>query len=145
MGYTPSAGFEYVEKKMKKKILANELKQARSAHGTGDMSLRELSALTDIAPSTISDYENGRRYPSVGNLFTLARVLGIDLNEVARRYLAYSPDEKDEKAASAPEETPKIDEDNGPTSPLEAILEKIRDRNRGVFESYCKAVGEGEE
>lgn len=45
----------------------------------------DLAGLTGIHNVTISDYERGRRYPSLGNVAALSTELQVDTAEMATR------------------------------------------------------------
>jgi transcriptional regulator with XRE-family HTH domain len=65
------------------------LRQARTRVG---LSQRQLSRLTGVAESRISDYENGRHQPSVAMLQRLVRAAGHDLVAVPRSEERRTPD-----------------------------------------------------
>jgi transcriptional regulator with XRE-family HTH domain len=54
----------------------------REARVARDLSLRELARLLKIAPSYLSDIENGRRIPSEEVTRELSRVLELDFDEL---------------------------------------------------------------
>lgn len=49
------------------------------------MTLAELSALTDISPSTLSRLEAGKRAPNLELLVPIARALGLGLDDIVPR------------------------------------------------------------
>lgn len=79
-------------------LLGDVLREARLA---ADVSLRELAKQLDLAPSYLSDIENGRRVPAEDVLKRLAEHLGLDfadlmaragrLGDDAERYLRRHP------------------------------------------------------
>lgn len=62
---------------MDKKALGSEIKKGRK---NKKLNQCDLSAITGLSRSYISDIENGRYMPSVSVLFKLAEALDLDLN-----------------------------------------------------------------
>lgn len=69
--------------------LGSMLRAARERH-SGRLTVRELAGITGIAESVVTSYETGARQPTLLNLWKLATVLGLDMNEVRRRTLIFA-------------------------------------------------------
>ncbi|MGN6446600.1 helix-turn-helix domain-containing protein [Amnibacterium sp.] len=59
--------------------LGLRLKEIRQRAG---LSLRELARQAGVSPSLVSQIENGKSQPSVGTLYTFARLLGVTVDEL---------------------------------------------------------------
>ena len=59
--------------------LGLSLKQIRQRAG---LSLRELARQAGVSPSLVSQIENGKSQPSVGTLYSFARLLGVTVDEL---------------------------------------------------------------
>jgi transcriptional regulator with XRE-family HTH domain len=77
--------------------LGFRLKEIRQRAG---LSLRELARQAGVSPSLVSQIENGKSQPSVGTLYTFARLLGVSVDEL------FEADEQAHEAALALEEQP---------------------------------------
>lgn len=79
---------------MNKKIVGLRIKTIRQKKS---LTQEELSLLTNINIKTISNYESGRSFPSLKNLFTISKVLKVppeyfissdpEINVVSRLYM----------------------------------------------------------
>jgi len=76
--------------------LGVRLKEVRQQNG---LSLRELARRAQVSPSFISQIENGKSQPSVSSLYTLARLLGISIDQLF---------DEQEPAPGAPPETQSV-------------------------------------
>ena len=65
-------------------IIGERLREVRQNHGPGGLTLEELSSLSSVSVSALSQYETAGASISAEALFRVARVLGIDLNYLAR-------------------------------------------------------------
>lgn len=77
--------------------LGERLKEIRQRAG---FSLRELARQAGVSPSLVSQIENGKSQPSVGTLYTFARLLGVSVDEL------FEADEQAHERALALEEQP---------------------------------------
>jgi transcriptional regulator with XRE-family HTH domain len=59
--------------------LGPRLKELRRRAG---LSLRELARQADVSPSLVSQIENGKSRPSVGTLYSFARLLNVSVDEL---------------------------------------------------------------
>src|SRR3954452_4675921 len=59
--------------------LGARLKELRQQAG---LSLRELARQADVSPSLVSQIENGKSRPSVSTLYTFARLLNVQVDEL---------------------------------------------------------------
>ncbi len=72
----------------KQRHLARKLLRIRHALGLSQMQLIKLMEVDDqIAYHRISEYELGRREPSLSMLLAYARVAGVHLEEIVNDYL----------------------------------------------------------
>lgn len=62
----------------KKELLGKRLRELRKRKGINQEKLAEL---IDVDPTTISNIENGKNYPSMSNLENLLMVLGCTFTE----------------------------------------------------------------
>ena len=62
----------------KKHLLGKRLKELRTRRG---LKQEKLAEMIDVDPTTISNIENGKNYPSLINLEHLLRVLGFSFIE----------------------------------------------------------------
>lgn len=63
----------------KKQLLGKRLREIRKHKGINQEKLAEL---IDVDPTTISNIENGKNYPSMINLENIIKVLGVTFTEV---------------------------------------------------------------
>lgn len=63
----------------KKQLLGKRLREIRKRRGINQEKLAEL---IDVDPTTISNIENGKNYPSMINLENIIKVLGVTFTEV---------------------------------------------------------------
>ncbi|GAA2754530.1 helix-turn-helix domain-containing protein [Amnibacterium kyonggiense] len=82
--------------------LGFRLKEIRQAAG---LSLRELARQAGVSPSLVSQIENGKSQPSVGTLYTFARLLGVSVDEL------FEADEQAHERALALEEQEQPDDE----------------------------------
>ncbi|MGE4276323.1 MAG: helix-turn-helix transcriptional regulator [Lawsonibacter sp.] len=61
-------------------MLAEKIKQCRKAAG---LTQTELAGALDVAQNTISQYESGKRTPTVKKLLALSMLLGCSVDELA--------------------------------------------------------------
>lgn len=62
-----------------KKVFGKRLQELRKKQG---LKQDELAALSNIEPTSISNIENGRNYPSFQTLEHFSKVFGIPLSEI---------------------------------------------------------------
>lgn len=60
-------------------MLATEIKKGRSKQG---MTQAELARRVNVSQNTISQYEKGRRTPSVKTLYAISKALNIPIDMV---------------------------------------------------------------
>jgi transcriptional regulator with XRE-family HTH domain len=91
------------------------LRRARESHGTNGMQPGELAIVTGISEAALASYERGDRQVTVRNLWRIAAVLGLDLNELRRATLVHrgadeepleDPDDEAGVVGSAPPAEP---------------------------------------
>ena len=97
----------------KKELLGKRLRELRKRKG---LSQEKLSELIDVDPTTISNIENGKNYPSMMNLENILKVLDCTFTE------AFDFEHKDSQA-----------------SLVEQINEKIK-ANPGKIEDFYKII-----
>jgi transcriptional regulator with XRE-family HTH domain len=81
---------------MTEKEMGDHLKRLRAAAG---MSQPQLAAAAGVPVSTLRQWEQGRRLPSLEGFFALADGLGVSLDELAGRQ---TPARKQGKGRKAP-------------------------------------------
>ena len=63
----------------KKKLLGKRIRELRKQKG---LSQEKLSELVNVDPTTISNIENGKNYPSLSNLENILHILGKSFVDV---------------------------------------------------------------
>jgi transcriptional regulator with XRE-family HTH domain len=59
--------------------IGHRLKEVRTEQG---LSLRALARLANVSPSFLSQIENGKSQPSVATLFSISKLLGVEVQEL---------------------------------------------------------------
>ncbi len=105
----------------------------RELRETQDLSLREFAQKLDLSAAFVSDVELGRRYPSEEFLVKMAKVLGVDAQDLK----TYDPRAPLEELKQISEKNPafavalrKIVDKKLSAEELESIIKKVSDKGK---------------
>lgn len=93
--------------------LGGRLRQARLQ---ADLSLREVARQLGVSASFVSQLENGKSQPSVATLFSMARLLGVSIDQLFDRQDQTTPLAADSAQSTVPAEPMPPDEPDDPVA-----------------------------